>query len=96
MPVGFAGIASVAQERRVLELVDGVLGDLDPVDVDPVLVELHEVEAAEHGRILILFTALETDLLSLELVRQLGHLHARELDALPLAHCCYDGNYDGR
>jgi hypothetical protein len=78
---GFPGGAGVAQEGAELQLVDGVLRDPDLHDVHAVGVELHQVEPAENGGVLILLPALEPDLLALQLVGELGHLVAGHLDA---------------
>jgi hypothetical protein len=89
------GGAGVAQEGAELELVERVLGDPDLHDVHAIFVELHQVEPAEHGGVLVLLPALEPDLLALQLVGQLGHLVAGHLDAEPLAGGGDDGDYDG-
>ena len=79
-----------------MELIDGIVPDLHAIDADAVAVELHQIESSEDGGILVLLPALETDLLPLELVGQLGHLARGEPDAAPLAHGRDDRHYDGR
>ena len=72
-----------------------VVAYLDAVDVHASGPELHEIESAEHCGILILFAALQADLLALQLVCELRHLRPCEPYAAPFAHGRND-RYDDR
>src|SRR5579875_3843115 len=69
--VGGAGLARVAEQHVVLELVHDVVGDAQRIDDHAVALELDQVEAAKGGGVLILKPTLDPEVPALQLE---GHL----------------------
>ena len=91
-----AGTAGIVQDHGRFQFVHDPGFDLEGVDDDDiVLMEFHEVEPAESGRILVLLAAGEGEVLPLDFVRETGRFVVSQGQVHPFGEALEDTNDHG-